>query len=141
MGSDPIALALLGFGGVIVVTVELTFPDSRAGQADHRDEGARIGREHRDPTEFLTAGFIAWTEDDKDSSLADHVKATFQDKYTRPNSPKPGAHVFRPESAGELWVFSETYGGAQGWGRKARGLRAVGIAHELETGNSDPSPS
>jgi hypothetical protein len=133
----PIALAVLASAAVVVLTVELTLPDSGPSKPTTETKEL-VSAVSTGITAFLTAGFIAWTEDDKDSSLADHVKASFQDKYTRSGTPKKGAHVFRAESAGERWVFSENYAGADGWGGKARAMRATGIAHELETGGSDP---
>lgn len=131
----PIGLAALAAAAVVVVTVELTLPETPKPTTETKELVSAVSA---GITSFLTAGFIAWTEDDKDSTLADHVKEAFQAKYTRPDAPKKGAHVFLADSAGERWVFGESFGGAEGWGGKARRKRAAGIATELRSGNSDP---
>lgn len=131
----PIALALLASAAVVILTVELTLPET---PKPHTESKELVSAVSAGITSFLTAGFIAWTEDDKDSSLADHAKAAFQEKYTRADQPKDGAHAFVANSAGERWVFSESYREAEGWGGKARAKRAAGIAEELKSGKSDP---
>lgn len=133
----PIALALVASAAVVVVTVELTLPTSEPSKPTNETKEL-VGAISTGITAFLTAGFIAWTEDDKDSSLADHIKDAFQAKYTRPGTPKAGAHEFVANSAGERWVFSDTYGGAEGWSGAARAKRAAGVAQELQEGSSNP---
>lgn len=130
----PIALATAASAAVVIVTVELTLPNTTP-----TDTKELVGAVTTGIAAFLTAAFISWAGDDKDSTLADHVKASFQDRYTRPNRPKPGAHAFAPDSAGEKWVFAEHFRGVSGWGRPARHKRAKGIAHELAAGTSEPS--
>ncbi|MEA2276416.1 MAG: hypothetical protein QOC78_1376 [Solirubrobacteraceae bacterium] len=129
----PLALAAAAAAAVVIVTVELTVPDSAATTTKELIGGASTGI-----TTFLTAGFIAWTSDDDDSTLADHVEERFQAHYTRGATTTNGMRGFRANSAGERWVFSEAYGGIDGWGRAARKTRAKGIKAELMSSGSNP---
>lgn len=129
----PIALAVAAAAAVVIVTVELTLPDTTPTETKEL-----VGTASAGVTTFLTAGFIAWAGDENNSTLADHVKEAFQDKYPRPGGAQ-GAHAFRPESPGEFWVFAEHYRGASGWGRPARVKRAAGVAKELRDGTREPS--
>lgn len=133
----PIALAVAGSAAVVVLTVELTLPEDVTPKPTTETKEL-VGAISTGITAFITAAFIAWTEDDKDSSLADHVRGAFWDKYTRPEKAKSGQHAFAAGSPGELWVYSEAYGGAEGWGRAARRKRAAGVAEELRTKGSNP---
>jgi hypothetical protein len=129
----PIALAAAAAAAVIIVTVVLTVPDSTPAATKNL-----VGSVSTGITTFLTVGFIAWAADDKNSALADHVRDAFYAHYTRPDTPKAGAHVFQPDSVGERWVFSDEYEGIEGWGRPSRLARAKGIAVELSRGTSNP---
>jgi hypothetical protein len=128
----PAALAAVGGAVVVLVTVALTVPDAAATSTKET-----IGALSTGVTAFITASFISWAGDDKDSKVADHIQAAFQAKYGRPDDPRTGVHHFVPESPGELWVYSDEYGAIQGWGRSARRRRAQAIAAELRSGRSD----
>jgi hypothetical protein len=129
----PLALAAVAAAAVVVITVELTLPDKTPDETKELVGGVSTGI-----TTFLTAAFIAWSADEKNSALADHIKGKFQARYTRPGEDKPGAHVFRAESEGELLVYSPEYGGAEGWGWPSALKRAHGIAKQLRDGTSEP---
>lgn len=129
----PAAFAAIAGAVVVLVTVALTVPDTAATSTKET-----IGALSTGVTAFITASFISWAGNDKDSKVADHIQAAFQAKYGRPGDPRKGLHYFLPESAGEEWVYSDEYGAIAGWGRKARRRRAQAIAAELTTGRSDP---
>ena len=129
----PLALAALAAAAVVVVTIELTLPDKTPSETKELVGGISAGI-----TTFLTAAFISWTSDEKDSALADHIEEKFKARYTRTGEPKAGAHEFEPESDGDLLVQSPAYGGADGWGWPARLTRARGIAKELADRSSEP---
>lgn len=129
----PLALAAAAVAAVIIVTVVLTVPDSTPTATKDL-----VGAVSTGIATFMTAGFVAWSADDKNSTLADHVRDAFYAHYTRPGTPRPDAYVFRPESVGERLVFSDEYKGVEGWGRPARITRAKGIATELKSKTSDP---
>jgi hypothetical protein len=129
----PAAFAAIGGAVVVLVTVALTVPDTAATSTKET-----IGALSTGVTAFITASFISWAGDDKDSKVADHIQAAFQAKYGRPGDPRQGVRQFVPESAGELWVHSDEYGTVDGWGGKARRRRAQAIAAELASGASDP---
>jgi hypothetical protein len=133
----PMAIAALGSAIVVVVTVALTIPDDSTLGTDAKE---LVGTLSTGLTAFVVSAFISWSGDDKDSKLADHVREVFQSKYARAGSAakKPGVHAFRPESAGERWVFGDEYAAIQGWGRPARLARAAGVARELRQGTSEP---
>jgi hypothetical protein len=128
-----LTLAMAAGAAVVIITVELTLPDSTPTSTMEL-----VGAVSTGLTTFLTAGFISWAGDEKDSTLSDHVMKVFQRHYTRPGKPASRAHTFKPESNGELWVFAEAHGGAEGWGGSACRKRAKGIAAELGSGDSDP---
>lgn len=123
----PAGIAALASAVVVFVTVGLTVP-----------EGADVGREAKQListlstglTAFVTAGFISWAGDDKDSRLGEHIKAVLQDTYIREGGRASGrrTHPFPADSPGERWVYSNEYRGIEGWGRTARIKRAEGIA-------------
>jgi len=110
----PAAIAALGSAIVVFVTVALTVPDDSS-----------VGREAKEListlstglTAFVTAAFISWAGDDKDSRLADHMKGVFQETYVRE---KEGTAVTRGKkgfpagSPGERWVHANEYGGIEG---------------------------
>ena len=128
----PLALAATAAAAIVVVTVELTVPDGTP-----TDTKELLGSASTGITAFLTAAFVSWASDDDASSLADHIKARFQGHYVRTQT-QNDQHVFKEESTGERWVYSESYGGIDGWGRRARKVRAKGIKAELESKQSDP---
>jgi hypothetical protein len=120
---------------VIVVTVALTVPEGTSA-----DTKELVGALSAAITSFLTAGFISWASDEKDSRLGDHIKERFQARYNQvpaEGTRKAGVYYFKPESVGLRWVYSDEYKGIEGWGREARRKRAKGIAAELSSGNSD----
>jgi len=126
----PAAVAAVASAVVVIVTVALTIPEEPKVDASTKQ---LIGTLSTGLTAFVTAAFISWAGDDKDSRLAEHIKSAFQAKYTREGTAKPGAHPFAAESSGERWVFSDEYKGIDGWGRDARLKRAAGIAAALKT--------
>jgi hypothetical protein len=129
----PLALAMAAGAAVVIVTVELTLPDTTPTATKEL-----VGAVSTGLTTFLTAGFISWAGDADDSTLSEHVMGAFQRHYTRPGKQAKRAHVFKAESNGEYWVFAGAHGGAEGWGAAARRKRANGIAAELASGDSDP---
>lgn len=136
----PAAVATVAAGAVIVTTVELTLPDEPKPGAETKE---LVGALTTAVTAFLTAAFIAWAGDEKDSNLADWIRDRFQTHFTRRPDSGPvakGVHYFAPESRGELLVYSDPVEGIAGWGRTARAKRARAIAEELRHGTSDPGP-
>jgi hypothetical protein len=121
----PIALATAASAAVVIVTVELTLPDKTPTETVEL-----VGAVSTGVTTFLTAGFIAWSGDAKDSTMADHIKQAFQGKY-KPDD--QGVSKFPRESPGEQWVFAEHYRDASGWGHAARVKRARGVAEALKS--------
>src|SRR5262245_5222256 len=69
----PLALGALAAAAVVIVTVELTLPEGTATDTKELVGGVSSGI-----TTFLTGGFVTWAGDDKDSSLADHIKEQFE---------------------------------------------------------------
>jgi hypothetical protein len=133
----PAALAAVAGAVVILLTVKLAVPDGTATSTKGTISALSTGI-----TAFITATFISWAGDAKDSKVADHVRTAFWAKYSRADGArKPGVHYFRAESPGEQWVYADERGGIEGWGRRARARRARAIAAELKTGNSEPTPS
>jgi hypothetical protein len=113
----PMSLAAAAAAAAIVVTVELTTPDGTAVAT--KEVIAAVATAI---TAFLSSSFVDWAGDDKDSKLSDRIQSQFEAKYQG---------YFKPESAGELYVFSGSYKGADGWGRASRRIRAAGIAERL----------
>lgn len=132
----PGAIAASAAAVVVILAVELTVPEGTAGSTKEL-----VGALSTGLTTFITAAFMAWAGDEKDSTLGNEIRDIFFSKYTRP--PDPGQprsadiHYFQAESPGERWVHSFEYGGVEGWGREARRRRADGIAEELRSGESD----
>lgn len=133
----PAMIAALASGVVAIVAVALTVSDTAS-----TDTKTLIGALTTGITGFVTASFVAWTGDEKDSRLGDHIRDAFRKVYKRAPDPKApaleGVRFFRADSPGERWVYSYEYRGIEGWGRAARRNRAVGIAAELESRTSDP---
>ncbi len=134
----PAMIAALASGVVAIVTVAVTVPDSAK-----TDTKTLIAALTTGVTGFLTTAFIAWTGDENDSRLGDHIRDAFRTAYQRvPDPGKPrlqGVHYFRADSPGERWIYSDEYRAIQGWGRPARRRRAAGVAAELRSGASDPA--
>jgi hypothetical protein len=133
----PAMAAAVAAGVSVVVTVALTVPDTATEETKKL-----IGALSTGITGFITAAFISWTGDEKDSRLADHIRDVFRSKYKRAGSdqpPRPDVHYFRADSPGERWVYADEFGGQEGWGRAARLARAKGIAEELKSRGSEPT--
>lgn len=113
----PMALAGAAGAAAIIVTVELTTPEGTAVATKELVAAVATA-----VTAFLSSSFVDWAGDDKDSKLSDRIQKEFEAKYLG---------YFKPESSGELYVFSGSYQGADGWGRAARRIRAKGIAERL----------
>lgn len=126
----PGAFAATAAAVVVIVAVETTVPKGTA-----TDTKELVGALSTGLTAFVTAAFIAWAGDEKDSTLGNEIREIFFAKYKRePDPGKPrerGVQYFPAGSAGERWVYSSEFGGVEGWGRDARRKRAQGIAHEL----------
>jgi hypothetical protein len=127
----PAVIAAAAAAAVIVVTVVLTVPDKTA--TDTKEVVAALST---GITAFITAAFISWAGDDKDSTLGDHIRDVFQTKYKEAGTSQDDSSViyFPSESRGLRWAYSEEFGGIEGWGRKARRKRAAGIAEEIAKG-------
>lgn len=128
----PAALAAIAGASVVLITVALTLPEDTPTSTTKTIAALSTGL-----TGFITAVFISWAGDEKNSKIADHIKRAFAAKYDRPPG-EPASHHFRPGSDGEQWVYSDEVGGIEGWGHHARVTRAKGIAHELKAGTSEP---
>lgn len=127
----PAAIAAVASAAVVVITVALTIGDDVEVSAATKELIASLST---GITAFVTAAFINWSGDDKDSQLADHIKEVFRHFYKREgDETNPQARTFPPGSAGERWVYSEEYSGIEGWGRSARIKRAEGIAAALSS--------
>jgi hypothetical protein len=125
-------------GVIIILAVALTVPDEAAIETKKL-----VGALGTGITAFITSVFISWAEDDKDSTLADHISDAFYEKYKRRvdgQPPEPGVHYFEPGSPGERWVYSPEYGEISGWGRQARIKRAHGVANALSNQAGRVSP-
>jgi len=130
----PAALAAIAAAVVVLVTVALTVPDDTPATTKET-----IGALSTGITAFVTAAFVSWAGDADNSTVADHVKTAFRAHYNRAGAlPQAGVHYFTAASVGEQWVYSDEYGGVEGWGYTARHSRAYGIANELKNGTSDP---
>jgi hypothetical protein len=132
----PGILAAVGAAAVIILAVALALPDDTPKATKEV-----VGALGTGITTFITAAFIAWTGDEKDSQVADRIAAAFQAHYDRlpkAGPGKPRVYYFKAESPGELWVYSDEYGGVTGWGHKARATRALKIEAELKSHASDP---
>lgn len=130
----PAMIAAVAAAAVMVVTVLLTVPDSESTETKKL-----IGALATGVTSFLSAAFISWFGDAKDSTLADHIRDAFRAKYKRgPATPsEPNVRYFKADSPGERWVYSVEFRGVEGWGQSDRVNRARGIATELNSGASD----
>jgi hypothetical protein len=132
----PGAIAAAAAAVVVIVTVELTVPEGTATTTKEL-----VGALSTGLTAFVTAAFISWAGDEKDSKLGSEIRKIFFTKYKRaPKAGEPrqaGVHYFATESAGERWVYSDKFGGIEGWGGDARRKRADEIAKELRSGASN----
>jgi hypothetical protein len=109
----PMVLAGAASAITVIVAVALVVPDSAGDQVKET-----VGALATAITAFLSSGFVDWAADDSDSRVSDRIQEHFHDVYK---------DKFKPGSAAQLYVFSGSYGGATGWGRKARRSRAEGI--------------
>jgi hypothetical protein len=130
----PAAVSTAAAAAVIIATVELTLPDDPGPSAETKELVGALGVAI---TGFLTASFISWAGDEKDSRIADWIRSTFQKHYKRTSVAGERVHRFKPQSRGELLVYADPIEGIAGWGRSARISRARGIAEELKSGKSD----
>lgn len=133
---SPAMFAAVAASAVIVVTVALS-PQKNATT----DDKELLTSLTTAITAFLTGGFISWTEDKDGSTLAKRIQKAFRSKYKRfdPNqTPEKGVKYFRAESIGERWIESFEVKGVEGWDGKARRKRALGLALEMKSGDSDP---
>jgi hypothetical protein len=87
-------------------------------------------------------GFVSWVGEKDDTRVADRIRRHFWAHYDRPKKGRrtPRKHYFKPESRGELAVYSEAIEGCEGWGLVDRWGRARIIAEELKSGDSDAPP-
>jgi|SRR5512133_2276262 hypothetical protein len=115
----PMVTAGAAAAVTIIVTVQLTLP-----QGIDTELKETVGAVSAAITSFLAAGFVDWAADDKDSRLSDRIKGRFQTAYRDPIKYPDNTSLVR-------YVYSANYGGADGWGRQARHLRADGIAKYL----------
>jgi hypothetical protein len=74
----PAAITTLAAAGVIVVTIELTLPETPKPSTDTKEI---IGALSTAITAFLTSAFITWAGDEKDSRLGDWIRDQFQAHY------------------------------------------------------------
>lgn len=115
----PMVLAAAAAAVSIVVTVALTVPQGTAEQTKQT-----IGAVATAITSFLSSAFVDKIGGEDDSKLSDRIRDNFYATYQ---------NTFTVGSQAELYVFSNSYGGATGWGRAARRLRAKGIAARWAT--------
>jgi hypothetical protein len=121
----PGVIAAVAAGVAIIVTVELTIPESPEGAPPTpTDYKEIVGALSTAITAFLSAAFIDWTGDGEDSRVADWIETTFHEKYK---------NVFQSGSRGELLVYSSYV--IDGWAGPARRKRAKGIAEALQDKN------
>jgi len=109
----PMVLAAVAAAAAIIVTVTLTVPDGTPAATKET-----IGAVATAITSFLSAGFVERAGDEDESRVSDRIRGHFYETYKT---------SFTDGSAAELYVFSGSYGGATGWGRAARRIRAQGI--------------
>lgn len=132
----PAMFAAVSAGAIVVLAVQLSVPDTASTAEKELMSSLAAGI-----TGFLTAGFVSWSGDQKDSPVADRIKNNFQEKYKRGTAGQTGnkgIKYFKADSPGERFVYSEEFRGTSGWGRSARLKRARGIADELRSGFSNP---
>lgn len=128
----PLAIAVLASAGIIVLAVKATLPEKdSAGNPTSTETEKLVGAVSAGITTFLTAAFVTWAGDSKDSKLSDHIMERFQDSFTSADTPEEGKKVLPNDSPGIQWVFAGEYEGIEGWGHKARIARAKGVAAAL----------
>jgi hypothetical protein len=114
----PMVLAALAAATAIVVTVELVAPDNATSEAKETIAALATAI-----TAFLASGFVDWAADGSDSRASDRIRDRFYTTYQT---------TFRAGSVADLFVYSANHGGADGWGRAARRIRANGIKDRWE---------
>jgi hypothetical protein len=110
----PMVLAASAAAVAIIVTVALTVPDGTAAATKET-----IGAVATAITAFLSAAFVDRIGDEDNSLVSDRIRDHFYEIYKS---------TFKVGSPAELYVYAGSYGGATGWGRAARRIRAKGIA-------------
>jgi hypothetical protein len=130
-------VAALGSMLVIVIGVKLA-----PGETLSASDEATFAAFATGVTAFITTTTAKYSDEKSDDLLAERTRAAFQQSYKR--RPSAGqhdnsVHCFAASSAGERWVYAESYRGASGWGKSSRRKRAEGIAAELKSGDSEPS--
>ncbi len=132
----PLVVAAMASALIVLLAIHFTVPSGASPTTTELTKALSTAL-----TAFLTSGFVAWTGDQNASPVAQRIQRTFAAKYQRcvvaPQLPQPGIHYFRPDSPGERWVLSDSFGGIDGWGYEARRTRARGIARELAHHTSD----
>lgn len=113
----PMTIAAIASAVTIIVAVELALPTGTA--ADIETTVAALGTA---VTTFLASGFVDWAADDKDSRLSERIRDRFYAAYNT---------QFEAGSAPDRFIYSGNFGGAEGWSRASRRIRAAGIAKHL----------
>jgi hypothetical protein len=129
----PLAVAVLASAAIIVLVIKTTLPkENAAGEPTSTETEKLVGAVSTGITTFLTAAFVSWVGDGKDSKLADHIQACFEGRFTDQATEKPGAWVIKDNSPAMQWVFAGACQGIEGWGWKARAKRARGVKEALK---------
>ena len=132
----PSTITVVISGIAIVVGVKLTPADSASAAAKEiiSTAGAAVAA-------FFGA-MVSWVGEKDDTRVADRIRQIFYRHYKRPNGKEsnPRIKIFRPESRGELAVYSGAVEGITGWGLSDRWGRAAIIAEELSNNKSNPFP-
>ncbi len=104
----PMTFAAVAAAGSIVVTVELSAPETAAAPSKEL-----YGALAAAITAFLASGFVDTVSEDTRTS--DRVRSHFQARYK---------DQFKQDSKAQQAVFAESVQGVEGWGRTARRKRA-----------------
>lgn len=120
----PLAVAVLASAAIIVLAIETLPKTNAAGMPTSPETEKLVAAASAGITAFLTAGFVSWTGDSEDSKLADHIKGYFEGRFVDEATAKSGDWVIQDDSPARDWVFAGVVGGIEGWGWKARLLRA-----------------
>jgi hypothetical protein len=110
----PMVMAAAAAAVSIIVTVSLTVPEGTPEATKQT-----IGAVATAITSFLSSAFVDKIGGEDDSKLSDRIRDNFYTTYE---------NTFKDGSQGEFYVFSGSYGGATGWGRAARRVRAKGLS-------------
>lgn len=129
----PIAVGALGAALIVILTVNLAAPESASSRDKELAKAATAAI-----ASFVTSVMIARENDKTESPLARRIRRTFWRHYNRgPGTGNPRVKLFAKSSVGENWVYSNEFGGIEGWGYAQRRTRAQGIETELKSGSSD----